>query len=606
MADVVFTTTRVALATDGNNQDITVSGIGTPTAAMFFVSKASANGTVAADATLSIGYTDGTNQRFVQAEIVDGGGSTSSARFAGDDGVFSLAAGSNGAFVSWITDGVRINSTTLPAGYLLTVVFITGAHVEDALVFDRGLQSSTSPQDFTGVGFAFDTLFLAHSYVPSFASLAHGALAFGCVINDNASTPTQKSIGWCADDGATTGDQNTIASDAYALVGPLIGLNRFNVTISDIDSTGYTHTSSGSTGTLSIGLALKFSAGVSMALVDSVIPTSGDYAQADVGFTPEFGMMAHVVGPSSYGSLDTGANSGAFSIAAFDDTNIYTTSVSDEDGADPIVAKSLSTDAFRLLDNDATDAVVASGYAFDSAGWDFTLTTNPAVSPRGWGFAFSSGGAAPDTTAPTLSSPTATQTGATTADLSVSTDEGNGTLSWVVTTSATAPSVAQVKAGQDHTGAAAADSGSQSVSATGVQNANATGLTAETTYYAHFQHVDAAANDSTVSTSASFTTAAAVLVVKGARVTLYSDTTEQASITGITAMWWDSSPPAGNPVFTTATASTDASGVLELDLDADTALDVTDPGHLMVYKLDGTEEMDSLAWQGRLLVQDIS
>lgn len=111
-----------------------------------------------------------------------------------------------------------------------------------------------------------------------------------------------------------------------------------------------------------------------------------------------------------------------------------------------------------------------------------------------------------DQTAPTLSSPSAAETGDTTASLSVSTDEANGTLYWVVTQSATSPSAAQVKAGQDHTGSAADDSGSQAVTATGTQNAGASGLAEQTTYYAHLMHEDAATNQSSVASSSSFTT----------------------------------------------------------------------------------------------------
>lgn len=113
-----------------------------------------------------------------------------------------------------------------------------------------------------------------------------------------------------------------------------------------------------------------------------------------------------------------------------------------------------------------------------------------------------------DTTPPVLTVPTGTATGDTTATGSVSTDEANGTLYAVVTTSATAPSVPQIQAGQDNAGAAAAYATSQAVSATGVQNISATGLAPSTAYYIHYQHEDAAANDSTVVTSAQFTTAA--------------------------------------------------------------------------------------------------
>lgn len=111
-----------------------------------------------------------------------------------------------------------------------------------------------------------------------------------------------------------------------------------------------------------------------------------------------------------------------------------------------------------------------------------------------------------DIVAPSLTSPSATKTGSTTATGAVTTDKANGTLYWVLTTSATPPSAAQVKAGQNDTGAAAAKSGSQAVSATGVQNLSYTALTAATTYYAYYMHEDASSNQSNVAAAASFTT----------------------------------------------------------------------------------------------------
>ncbi len=107
-----------------------------------------------------------------------------------------------------------------------------------------------------------------------------------------------------------------------------------------------------------------------------------------------------------------------------------------------------------------------------------------------------SGGVA-DTTAPVLSSPTGTKTGSTTASGTVSTDEGNGTLYFIATINAT-ETAATIKAGS-----------SQAVSATGIQNVSFTGLTASTTYYAHYVQDDAATNTSNVVNSASFTTDAA-------------------------------------------------------------------------------------------------
>ncbi len=120
----------------------------------------------------------------------------------------------------------------------------------------------------------------------------------------------------------------------------------------------------------------------------------------------------------------------------------------------------------------------------------------------------SANGFSTDVTAPTLSSPTDADATDTTGTGSVSTNEATGTLYWVVSTSATPPSAAQVKAGQMHTGAAAADSGNQAVSGTGVQNITGgfTGLTAATAYTAHYMHEDSSGNQSTVSTADGFTT----------------------------------------------------------------------------------------------------
>lgn len=111
-----------------------------------------------------------------------------------------------------------------------------------------------------------------------------------------------------------------------------------------------------------------------------------------------------------------------------------------------------------------------------------------------------------DVTAPTLSSAVGTTTGSTTATVGATTNEANGTLYVVVTTSATQPSIAQIKAGNDHTGSAAAYDSSQAITTTGAKTFNATGLTASTAYYAHLVHTDASANDSNRLSSSQFTT----------------------------------------------------------------------------------------------------
>ena len=102
--------------------------------------------------------------------------------------------------------------------------------------------------------------------------------------------------------------------------------------------------------------------------------------------------------------------------------------------------------------------------------------------------------AAVDTTPPVLTSLAASKVGSFGWLGSVSTDEDNGTLFFVVTPNATEPP-ATVKAGA-----------SQPVTQTGTQALSGAGLLANTTYYLHLLHRDAAGNDSSVSSSSSFTT----------------------------------------------------------------------------------------------------
>jgi hypothetical protein len=102
---------------------------------------------------------------------------------------------------------------------------------------------------------------------------------------------------------------------------------------------------------------------------------------------------------------------------------------------------------------------------------------------------------------------------------------------------------------------------------------------------------------------------AAVTVVKGVRVRLYDNADDAAaSITGIQCAWFDQPEPKDflAPELVTSTASTDADGWLELDLDSATSLAVGAAGFLVAYKLDGTDAQDSPVFAGSLLIEDIA
>lgn len=112
---------------------------------------------------------------------------------------------------------------------------------------------------------------------------------------------------------------------------------------------------------------------------------------------------------------------------------------------------------------------------------------------------------------PTLSNATATPDGSSGYTGTVDTNTGSGTLYHVVTQSTTTPSVAQIKAGEDDTGAAADASGSQTIGSTGTKSVAGSSLTTGTTYYIHYSHTDGSEDSSPV-TSSSFTPQASIAV----------------------------------------------------------------------------------------------
>lgn len=101
----------------------------------------------------------------------------------------------------------------------------------------------------------------------------------------------------------------------------------------------------------------------------------------------------------------------------------------------------------------------------------------------------------PDVTAPILSSPTGVKTGSFTANGTVITNEGNGTLDYLVSINAS-ETAATIIAGSTN----------QTVSGTGIQNTSMSGLAPNMTYYLHYVHTDNATNESNVVSSLSFTT----------------------------------------------------------------------------------------------------
>lgn len=110
-------------------------------------------------------------------------------------------------------------------------------------------------------------------------------------------------------------------------------------------------------------------------------------------------------------------------------------------------------------------------------------------------------------TAPTLSAVSFTANGQSSGDVSVSTDDSTGTIWYVLTTSSTTPTAAQVQNGLDASSNPAAASGTiTGMNATGAQVRGVAGLSASTTYYPHAYQISGQSVASSVVTGSSDTT----------------------------------------------------------------------------------------------------
>lgn len=152
---------QTALITGGGpDQDITISGIGTPIAVVCELSRVTVAGTGVDHEILSCGIADGTTQ-------ICGGVRGRDAQTTLDTGRMAWSAGLavvvnptantvDGSLIwkQWITDGVRITVTDFPAGaYLATFTFIYGTRANAKVInfITDGVQDQTDT--IGGAGF---------------------------------------------------------------------------------------------------------------------------------------------------------------------------------------------------------------------------------------------------------------------------------------------------------------------------------------------------------------------------------------------------------------------------------------------------------------------
>ena len=386
--------TRSAINTSTGTQDFTVSGFGTPKAAMFILTSAVTDGTEAAHAYLSVGATDGTRQWCIHTNAEDAQTTTDHAvdhtnsacvefTNVGDSATIDGSA----SFSAWITDGVRINWDNAPGtAYLLTVVLFGGS---DLSAYAGGEDPTFLEIDVTAPGFEPDIVFVTgHGRVPNGAHVNwHHSLGAA----HNGVSVTERSQGAFSWNGQTSTIAGQVQSTSFSGVEMYESPTaiQYGIDIDTFDANGFSLTPNGvnALGDRWNYLALKFANHTSwVGSVDS--PTStGDAAKTGVGFKPQFVMMFESA-LTAEDSVDVTGNIIATGISTITASEAYCNAVTLEDAATTSNCGSVSDDqAVNFKLDDGTQSHTGTFVSMDSDGFTINYSAANGTTRKWWAWA---------------------------------------------------------------------------------------------------------------------------------------------------------------------------------------------------------------------------
>ena len=379
-------------ATSGGTTDFTSAGFGTPAAAIIVLCNANTTNNPEDDAILSVGFWDGTNQRFVSV-FDDDNSLSSNADSTSDDSYgagFHDGTAESYYTVSAIANGIRltlsVDNTALER--YCTVLMIRGVKAKVDTFTPNGTQDLT--QASGSLGFAPKMIFFAtigRSLADSAAS-NHAALSFGFARDDT----THRVIAWGARSGSSDEEAAVLYSETRCVAALDNGVLDWAGEVTTFGSDTFTMTTRDSnTGSnlcffLALGGAnLSFDCGTLTTLTangDSVVAT-------DVA--PD-ALLLMASTDANAGTVQTDAQANGITIGMADETNEYSHNIFVEDAALIMNTGSVAT-ATTVLDLDTsavsirTDLCTAT-VALNSADFTLTYSATDGTARKGWWVVF--------------------------------------------------------------------------------------------------------------------------------------------------------------------------------------------------------------------------
>ena len=392
MADVKWSVARAAIRTDTGLQSWSVSGIGTPIAAIFIPTLCVTDSTAVASVSIGWGVTDGTGNFGIAVSDEDNVGDTNTNRGISSTKCLYALVGAGtlayeGDFDSFSEDTVTVDITTNTSGIaaFVTVILISGADVAEVGV--GTYLNSNGGNTYTGLGFTSaphlallcNRADAATSGIATQASLHMGAVHFGG--NQAGST-------WGSNDNVTaqSAHQETFAAAAEASSQgqSITSATQWEAFLDAATSDGWDVNINAGTpnGDLSVYIAFVFTNDPGIQVFSDTLPTSAttfDYSGAS--FTPGFlyGVQTENTAFDTYSG--TAASS---AILTADATNQFCNAISVDDAADPTDSRTISgATLYDSLNNGSTESYVATLTGFTSDGYDASFSVaQPGASPH--------------------------------------------------------------------------------------------------------------------------------------------------------------------------------------------------------------------------------
>lgn len=366
---------RAVAKTSTGTQDFTVSGFGTPKAAIFMLTRAASLETVFDGVVASYGATDGTNSicdawryedNVATTNVTSGTLRTVCIRAQ------QLTANSTeaeAAFSAWITNGVRINWSTASANnmYVTCILFggaeIANAHVGNVETDLAGTYDVTSPGFQPDLVFTW-TVHAAAGYMNDY--IGHHSMG----IADRAAA-TNYSVTHSNTPRAATSSIYAIIRNDQAGVG-----QGENFVISGYDANGFNVVLTGrSYGSDLCWLALKFT-GVSVAVKTETwkYASTGNKAFTGYGFKPNF-LMIWATSCPTLNIEESDTNAGPEGTFAIDNNGVEYGHLSYSlDNAADSDEKAMVSDSIKMYSGSSSQDVTATWVSYDSDGYTFNFS----------------------------------------------------------------------------------------------------------------------------------------------------------------------------------------------------------------------------------------